>query len=73
MTLDGLLLVTEPQALAGILGQKLECEIVVKIYFLLHGGHLRLCRCPLLLCSKFLDIWRIKGLDIIIFKGQFYD
>ena len=69
MTLDGLLLVTEPQALAGILGQKLECEIVVK-YIFVARGHLRLCRCPLLLCSKFLDIWRIKGLDIIIFKGQ---
>ena len=37
MTLDGLLFVTEPQALAGILGQKLACEIVVKIYFCCTG------------------------------------
>ena len=37
MTLDGLLLVTEPQALAGILGKKLECEIVVKYIFVARG------------------------------------
>ena len=37
MTLDGLLLVTEPQALAGILGKKLECEIVVKYIFFARG------------------------------------
>ena len=33
MTFDGLLLITEPQTLAGILCQKLEYQIVVKYIF----------------------------------------
>ena len=56
VTLDCVLLITEPQPLARILGQKLKYKITGdKRYFAL-TGHLRLYKCPLPLCSKFWDI-----------------